>query len=49
VDAGSCLPGRKRRADESQQTAGNMVAMMPAMAEETVPPGKEPPFEAGEK
>jgi 4-carboxymuconolactone decarboxylase len=31
--------------------AGNyvMVAMMLAMAEETVPPGKEPPFKAGEK
>jgi len=25
------------------------VAMMLAMAEETVPPGKEPPFKAGEK
>ena len=31
--------------------AGNyvMVAMMLAMAEETVPPGKEPPFKVGEK
>ena len=31
--------------------AGNyvMVAMMLAMAEETVPPGKEPPFKDGEK
>src|SRR5215212_11808008 len=31
--------------------AGNyvMVAMLLAMAEETVPPGKEPPFKAGEK
>ena len=31
--------------------AGNyvMVAMMLAMAEETVPPGKEPPFRVGEK
>jgi 4-carboxymuconolactone decarboxylase len=31
--------------------AGNyvMVAMMLAMAEESVPPGKEPPFKAGEK
>jgi 4-carboxymuconolactone decarboxylase len=31
--------------------AGNyvMVAMVLAMAEETVPPGKEPPFKAGEK
>jgi 4-carboxymuconolactone decarboxylase len=31
--------------------AGNyiLVAMMLAMAEETVPPGKEPPFEDGEK
>ena len=31
--------------------AGNyvMVAMMLAMAEETVPPGKEPPFKMGEK
>src|ERR1700722_8339295 len=31
--------------------AGNyvMVAMMLAMAEETTPPGKEPPFKAGEK
>src|SRR3954462_8074154 len=31
--------------------AGNyvMVAMMLAMAEETVPPGKEPPFKPGEK
>jgi 4-carboxymuconolactone decarboxylase len=31
--------------------AGNyvMVAMMLAMAEQTVPPGKEPPFKAGEK
>jgi 4-carboxymuconolactone decarboxylase len=31
--------------------AGNyvMVAMMLAMAEETVPPSKEPPFKAGEK
>jgi 4-carboxymuconolactone decarboxylase len=31
--------------------AGNyvMVAMMLAMAEETVPPGKEPPFKLGEK
>ena len=31
--------------------AGNyvMVAMMLAMAEETVPPGKEPPFKIGEK
>jgi 4-carboxymuconolactone decarboxylase len=26
-----------------------MVAMMLAMAEETVPPGKEPPFKVGEK
>ena len=26
-----------------------MVAMMLAMAEETVPPGKEPPFKDGEK
>jgi len=26
-----------------------MVAMMLAMAEETVPPGKEPPFKIGEK
>ena len=31
--------------------AGNyvMVAMLLAMAEETVPPGKEPPFKVGEK
>ena len=31
--------------------AGNyvMVAMLLAMAEETVPPGKEPPFKAGER
>lgn len=31
--------------------AGNyvMVAMLPAMAEETVPPGKEEPFKVGEK
>jgi 4-carboxymuconolactone decarboxylase len=31
--------------------AGNyvMVAMLLAMAEETVPPGKEPPFKTGEK
>src|SRR5436853_3893331 len=31
--------------------AGNyvMVAMLLAMADETVPPGKEPPFKAGEK
>jgi 4-carboxymuconolactone decarboxylase len=31
--------------------AGNyvMVAMLLAMAEQTVPPGKEPPFKAGEK
>src|ERR1700757_889247 len=31
--------------------AGNyvMVAMMLAMSEETVPPGKEPPFKVGEK
>jgi 4-carboxymuconolactone decarboxylase len=31
--------------------AGNyvMVAMMLAMAEETTPPGKEPPFKTGEK
>jgi 4-carboxymuconolactone decarboxylase len=26
-----------------------MVAMMLAMAEQTVPPGKEPPFKLGEK
>jgi len=26
-----------------------MVAMLLAMAEETVPPGKEPPFKVGEK
>ena len=31
--------------------AGNyvMVAMMLAMAEETTPPGKEPPFKVGEQ
>ena len=31
--------------------AGNyvMVAMMLAMADETVPPGKDPPFKDGEK
>jgi len=26
-----------------------MVAMMLAMAEQSVPPGKEPPFKVGEK
>jgi 4-carboxymuconolactone decarboxylase len=26
-----------------------MVAMLLAMSEETVPPGKEPPFKVGEK
>jgi 4-carboxymuconolactone decarboxylase len=36
---------------DSTAVAGNyvMVAMMLAMAEETVPPGKEPPFKDGEK
>src|SRR3977135_2248044 len=34
-----------------KEVAGNyvMVAMMLAMAEESVPPGKEPPFKVGEK
>jgi 4-carboxymuconolactone decarboxylase len=48
---------RARKAFNDQQivdltaVAGNyvMVAMMLAMAEETVPPGKEPPFKMGER
>jgi 4-carboxymuconolactone decarboxylase len=48
---------RARKAFNDQQivdltaVAGNyvMVAMVLAMAEETVPPGKEPPFKVGEK
>jgi 4-carboxymuconolactone decarboxylase len=48
---------RTRNAFNDQQivdltaVAGNyvMVAMLLAMAEETVPPGKEPPFKVGEK
>ena len=48
---------RAKKAFNDQQivdltaVAGNyvMVAMLLAMAEETVPPGKEPPFKAGEK
>jgi 4-carboxymuconolactone decarboxylase len=48
---------RARKAFNDQQivdltaVAGNyvMVAMLLAMAEETVPPGKEPPFKVGEK
>src|SRR5436305_4388104 len=48
---------RAKKAFNDQQivdltaVAGNyvMVAMMLAMAEETVPPGKEPPFKDGEK
>src|SRR5438270_14007322 len=48
---------RTKKAFNDQQivdltaVAGNyvMVAMLLAMAEETVPPGKEPPFKAGDK
>ena len=58
--AGRHLPetfARARKVFNPQQivdltaVAGNyvMVAMMLAMAEETVPPGKEPPFKVGEK